>query len=589
MGIGSRVGLGKVGSLAQQVGVQLLAEGGISGLGEERLLLKDGQQSHGLLKHVDTLLEIHTEVNVGPVETLLDVFLLLKGEHVLVEELLQLLVDVVNTDLLKAIVVKDLKSGNVKHTNVLHLLHGGVNQGLVTLVNHNSEGTLIDGTSNTGHRVGGIGTGGALLHPLGTDLQLGLAEVGDHPLAVNLQESGNLLTVGVVLDLSLLFLAHGHKVLGHVAHVHHAGSVLEHIVLLLLREAKDVKGLVGVLHVLPVVDGGDSELALGDIPVVQDVIAKEALLLEVGHLVGHDVVEGVVASLQGLLVGQSGLLQQVHHHVSARQLARGVEVDTDEFTKSGGVVVSHSLGVAPGLQYRVGLDNLVLKGGLALLLLARGADGGKVGDDLLGVLSLAGAGLTGDKDGLVAARVHHALVGALSNGENVGRALVTPLTGVDLHGAEGVDGEPLVGVDGNTEETGVGVDELVLVPAHRVPQDAGIAEEGEVGHVVGAIELGGVDLAHLVLLEHLGFAVDLDGDLGTVLGLQHTLKVAAIGLVVHPHRLLGVVGLDLVLGLDLVGDAEPGAGIRVGAGGLLDMAGHVSKLIDVRLDEVSTC
>ena len=34
----------------------------------------------------------------------------------------------------------------------------------------------------------------------------------------------------LVLDLSLLLLADRHKVLGHVAHVHHAGGVLEHIV-----------------------------------------------------------------------------------------------------------------------------------------------------------------------------------------------------------------------------------------------------------------------------------------------------------------------------------------------------------------------
>ena len=34
----------------------------------------------------------------------------------------------------------------------------------------------------------------------------------------------------LVLDLSLLLLADRHEVLGHVAHVHHAGGVLEHVV-----------------------------------------------------------------------------------------------------------------------------------------------------------------------------------------------------------------------------------------------------------------------------------------------------------------------------------------------------------------------
>merc|ERR1712073_240449 len=227
------VRLGEVGPLAQQVLVELGAEGLVSGLGEERLLLKDGKEAHGLLEHVNAGLQVHAEVHVGPVKTLPDILLLLEGEHVQVEELLELLVDVVDTDLLETVVIKDLKAGNVKHTNVVNLLHGGVNKSLVTLVNHNPEGSLVDSTSNTGHRVGGSGTGGALVDPLGTNLQLGFAEVGDHPLGVNAGQGGDLVGVGVVLDLSLLLLAHGDKVLGHVAHVHQAGGVLVHIVLLI--------------------------------------------------------------------------------------------------------------------------------------------------------------------------------------------------------------------------------------------------------------------------------------------------------------------------------------------------------------------
>ena len=47
--------------------------------------------------------------------------------HVLVEELLELLVDVVDADLLESVVVKDLKAGNIKNTDVCDLLHSGVN------------------------------------------------------------------------------------------------------------------------------------------------------------------------------------------------------------------------------------------------------------------------------------------------------------------------------------------------------------------------------------------------------------------------------------------------------------------------------
>merc|ERR1711971_1025009 len=343
IGIGPGVGLGEVGPLAQQVAVELLAEGCVSGLGEEGLLLKDGEESHRLLKHVDARLEIHAEVNIGPVETLLDVFLLLEGEHVLVEELLELLVDVVDTDLLEAVVIKNLKSGNVQHSDIVDLLHSGVAQGLVTLVDNNPEGSLVDGTSNTGNRGGSIGTGGSLVDPLSSDLQLGLAEVGDHPLAVNTGQGSDLLGIGLILDLSLLLLTDGDKVLGHVAHVHHGGGVLVHTVLLICGEAKSHESLVSELHVLLVINGGDSELALGDIPVVQDLVGQETLLLEVRDRIRHDVVESVVASLKRLLVSQTRLLKQIDNHVSSGQLSRRVEMDTDELSKSGRVVISDSL------------------------------------------------------------------------------------------------------------------------------------------------------------------------------------------------------------------------------------------------------
>ena len=137
----------------------------------------------------------------------------------------------------------------------------------------------------------------------------------------------------------------------------------------------------------------------------------------------------MVATLQRLLVDETGLLEQVDDHVGSRQLTRGVEIDTDELSKPIKelsillVDFKHitiyleelsflkSLCVAPSLKDRVGLDDLVLKGGLALLPLSEGADGGKVGNDLLSVLS--------DKDGLVVASFGNALVGALGNGKDV--------------------------------------------------------------------------------------------------------------------------------------------------------------------------
>merc|ERR1719322_1397749 len=164
------VGLAEVGLLSEQVVEQLGSEGLISGLGEERLLLKDGQQAHGLLKHVNARLQVHTKVTVGPVQAFLNIFLLLKGEHVLVEELLELLIDIVDTDLLKGVEFENLETSNIQDTNVGDLLHCRVNECLITLLNNNSEGSLIDGTSNTTNRIGSSSTGGALGDPLSSDL-----------------------------------------------------------------------------------------------------------------------------------------------------------------------------------------------------------------------------------------------------------------------------------------------------------------------------------------------------------------------------------------------------------------------------------
>merc|ERR1719431_235513 len=140
---------------------------------------------HQLLKHVNTFLEIHAKIHVSPVKTLFHILLLLKGKHVLIEELLELLVDVVDANLLEAVVVKDLEPGNIEDTNIGDLLHGWITKGFITLINYKAEGALIDATSNTRNRACSSGTGGTLLDPFSTDLQLGLAKVGDHPFTVN--------------------------------------------------------------------------------------------------------------------------------------------------------------------------------------------------------------------------------------------------------------------------------------------------------------------------------------------------------------------------------------------------------------------
>ena len=119
----------------------------------------------------------------------------------------------------------------------------------------------------------------------------------------------------------------------------------------------------------------------------------------------------------------------------------------------------------------------------------------------------------------------------------------------------GVDGEPLVRVDGDTEETGVGVDQPLYVSLVQVEQDGGVIEVGQVGHVLAAVVLGRVHLGHQLLLVLLRLSSSGSFD-------DLHLHLVAVGLLDQPlselllrvrniGRPLWVVGLLGDLGLDL--------------------------------------
>ena len=112
----------------------------------------------------------------------------------------------------------------------------------------------------------------------------------------------------------------------------------------------------------------------------------------------------MVAALVGLLVSHTGLLEQIHVNEATSQLSHVVEVDPDELSKPGRVVVPDGFGIAIGFENWVGVDNPVLQIGFfllwrvaILLLLSLGSSkDGKVSDDLLRVLGLSGPRLSSD-------------------------------------------------------------------------------------------------------------------------------------------------------------------------------------------------
>merc|ERR1719450_636412 len=371
------------------------------------------------------------------------------------------------------------------------------------------EESVKDSSCDTSSSVGSLLYSLTLGHPLGSDLDPGLAESLEERSSLNTAESGHLAREGVGGDLFQLSLVVTTLLdVDDTSSSHHTSSQHVAVKLLLVRETKHVEGVLGVLQLLVVVNGGDSGLTLGDIDVVIDVVGDAALgsqtsLADAVTVRLEQLVEDMVRSLHLLLLSDTGLLQQVGHDVATSQLSGGGEMDTDELSETGGVVIPGGLSVSVGLKDGVGGHNLVLKGNLLLGLLTTSTSGdhGQVGDDLLGVLSLASTRLSSDQHGVVLLVGQHVSVGALSNGPEMGWDLITSLAKVDLAHSVGVQRVTLVGVDNNHEQTRVGVDKLALVAGLQVPEDGGVIEEGQVDHVLNLLELGWVDLADLCCLE----------------------------------------------------------------------------------------
>merc|ERR550519_2479558 len=391
--------------------LQLLLKGLVSSLGEKRLFLQDGPDTHGLLKHDDAGSQVHTEVNHSPVNTFLDILFLFNNKHMVVEKLLQLFIDKVDGDLFKSIVFKDLKTSNIEHSAEVGFLHRMINECIITFLNEPLEEAVENGSGNTASGGGGLLAGLTLSHPFSTNLDAGFAESLDHLHSINTPEGSNLpwdVSLLCILILSLIITSLG-GILNFSAG-HDTRSDLQTAPSFQLTEANDIKSIESVLALFIVINRGNGGLALGDVDVVVSVSRAETLGLHLGVEGLEELVEDMVGSLNLLLLSDTGLLQEIGHNVATSQFTGATEVDTDELTETGGVVVPRGLGITVGLQNGVSSHNLVLKRNLLSIssLLAAGGHHGQVGDDLLGVFSLSGSRLSSNQHSLILGVVQHA-------------------------------------------------------------------------------------------------------------------------------------------------------------------------------------
>lgn len=143
-------------------------------------------------------------------------------------------------------------------------------------------------------------------------------------------------------------------------------------------------------------------------------------------------------------------------NISTSKFTSWSEMDTDEFTETGGVIVTDGLGVTEGFKNGIGLDDLIFKRSLVLLgfiLLGGSTNGGEVSNYLLGVFSLTSTRLSSNQHRLIDVVGQHVNVSTIRNGEDMGWHFVTALTTVHLSATVGIYGVAFVRIDGNAEKT----------------------------------------------------------------------------------------------------------------------------------------
>jgi hypothetical protein len=501
--------LGVTTALAK-VAVKKTQESVISSAGEHRLLIKQSKDTGRglLLDKVDNGLTIETEIDEVPLDLLTHVLLLLQLEHVVVEELLKLLVSVVDAKLLEAVVLEDLETGDIEHTDeegTTRLSHG-----VIDLLDQPQEKTVVDGLCKSITRGKSLLLAEMLGNPISTGLDTGLNETLAKVDLIDTEEFGRDGKGSGINELS------ARRTLLHISvtKVKDTSDDLPDASLIILIDAVKGKTLLQLVEIGSIINTLDGEvLTLIDV-VELGCRAKTKLLAKFLISTGKKLVEDVEVTLTKVLTDHTALLKQVALDGSTNDVTRAVELDLDELTETRRVVIADSASVTEGLKHGVSLKQLLLE----LTDLALTGDNGEVLDNLLGVLGLTGTGLTSDQHGLVLVLVEHCTVGLISDGEHVGRLLIATTATIAIDGETVVDGESLVRIQHHKEETRVGVDNVTVVTNAKVVEHTSLVQVTELGAILHTIELGGVTLEGVLLLDSEGVTLSsLDSHIITAL------------------------------------------------------------------------
>jgi hypothetical protein len=542
--------------------VQLVLVGFVGGFWEHTFFFKSGQDSEWFFDQLDASSEIHTEIDGLPEDTFFLVFFLFNNEHMVVEELLKFLVGEVDAQLFESVETEDFETGDIEATDE-ELSWQVCSKSFVTLNSNIVEKFFEDTLGQSSSGVSNLFWSLTLGYILVTNLDSWGAQVFAHISGVDSEEIGGLVGGLGTVDLTLFFSLLLFK--NHTLKVEDSHGDLPDSCDDFLRKIQNFEGFLSGFEFFTVIKALNGDFSHTDVCVLVWILDDQALFEEFWLSAGKNLVENMVISFTFKLVGDSRFFQKVSLNITGGKFTVWSEVDSDKFTEPGRVIVPGSFGVTESLHGWVSSDNLVFKGSLAVLD-TTGSDHGKVLDDFFGVDSFTGSGFTGDQHRLVMSINEQVLVSGIGDRIKMRWHLSSSLASVAINHFLAVDWKHLVWIDGDTEKTGVGVDNENSVSITKIEEDGRLVQVGHVGHILHFVHLGWIlHLFHGIFFLHFDFfAIAKSFDEGhTVFDFgQETLLVEGFTFW-YPDELFTLIGFGVrhQLVLFLVGHSEVASGI----------------------------
>ena len=286
----------------------------------------------------------------------------LHAEDVLVEELLELLVGEVDQELLEAVAREALEAEDVEEADGALRVpdrRGGRRHQAVDPGEHPSEERAVQGLGESVARSGRLG--GWLGHLDHGELADALdGECRGERAAVEAEQLGGAREARRARGVggrAVVLLCELHRREAEVAQVEHGRKDAAHRRHLVRRGDEALQRRGGDAPVCRVVDAG--QLHARRLAQVAEVHRRQQLQRRaLGGCAGGraELVEHVVVALARGVLGHTRLLEEVGGDARCGDEAGGVELDLSPLAEAAAVAVAHGLGVAEGLEHRVGLQ-----------------------------------------------------------------------------------------------------------------------------------------------------------------------------------------------------------------------------------------